>query len=64
MKISEDYSQIDFNVSYDITEDLTVSFEGINITDENIRRHGRTSAMLWKLDELGARYALGVRYKF
>jgi len=61
---TEDYSQIDFNVSYDITEDLTVSFEGINITDENIRRHGRTSAMLWKLDELGARYALGVRYKF
>ncbi len=61
---TEAYSQIDFNVSYDITEDLTVSFEGINITDENIRRHGRTSAMLWKLDELGARYALGVRYKF
>ncbi len=61
---TEAYSQIDFSVSYDISDALTVSFEGINITDENIRRHGRTSAMLWKLDELGARYALGVRYQF
>ena len=61
---TEAYSQIDFSVSYDFSEDLTVSLEGINITEENARRHGRTSAMLWRLDELGARYAVGVRYKF
>ena len=61
---TEDYSQIDFSVSYEVTDALTVSFEGINITDENMRRHGRTSAMLWRLDELGARYALGARYTF
>ncbi|MDP2595809.1 TonB-dependent receptor [Alteromonas stellipolaris] len=61
---TEAYSQIDFSMSYEVSEALTVSFEGINITDENIRRHGRTSAMLWQLDELGARYALGARYTF
>jgi len=61
---TEAYSQIDFSVSYEVMEDLTVSFEGINITEENRRRHGRTSAMVWNIDELGARYALGVRYKF
>ena len=61
---TEAYSQIDLSISYDITEDLTVAFEGINITEENIRRHGRTSAMLWNLDEYGARYALSARYTF
>lgn len=61
---TETYSQIDFNVSYDISEDLTVFVEGINITEENSRRHGRTSAMLWRLEQLGARYALGARYRF
>ncbi|MBQ4829333.1 TonB-dependent receptor [Alteromonas sp. MMG017] len=61
---TEAYSQIDFSMSYEVSDALTVSFEGINITDENIRRHGRTSAMLWKIDELGARYALGARYTF
>lgn len=61
---TEDYSQIDLSISYDVTEDLTVAFEGINITEENIRRHGRTSSMLWNLDEFGARYALSARYTF
>ncbi|WP_410548988.1 TonB-dependent receptor [Alteromonas sp. CI.11.F.A3] len=61
---TEAYSQIDFSMSYEVSDALTVSFEGINITDENIRRHGRTSAMLWQIDELGARYAVGARYTF
>ncbi len=61
---TESYSQIDFNVSYDVNEQLTVFFEGINITEENSRRHGRTSAQLWNLEQLGARYALGARYTF
>jgi len=61
---TEATSQIDFNVSYDINEDLTVFFEGINVTEENQRRHGRSERLLWTLDQLGARYALGARYTF
>ena len=61
---TESLSQIDFNVSYDITDDITVFFEGINITEENSRRHGRTAAQLWRLEQLGARYSLGVRASF
>lgn len=41
-----------------------VLFEGINIIDENICRYGRISVMLWKLDEFGVCYVLGVCYKF
>ncbi len=61
---TESVSQIDFNVSYEVNDDLTVFFEGINITEENQRRHGRSERLLWDVTQLGARYALGARYKF
>jgi TonB-dependent receptor len=62
----EDYFQIDFSISYEIpaVEGLNVSLEGWNITGENIRTHGRSKAMVEELYDLGARYALGVRYTF
>lgn len=60
----EAYSQIDLNVSYDLTDNLVVSFEGINITGEDRREFARNKAMLWGLEDLGARYQLGVRYTF
>lgn len=62
----EEYAQIDFNISYEIpmVEGLNVSFEGLNITGEDIRTHGRSERMIEELYDLGARYALGVRYTF
>lgn len=60
----EDYYQIDANVSYEVNEHLSVFVEGINITGENSREHGRTPNQLWYLEDLGARYNLGARYTF
>lgn len=60
----ESYAQIDANVSYAVNEQLTVFVEGINITGEDRREHGRTRNQLWYLEDLGARYQLGVRYNF
>lgn len=60
----EAYSQIDANVTYHITDDLSVSLEGINITGEDRREHARNKEMLWGYDDLGARYQVGVRYNF
>jgi TonB-dependent receptor len=60
----EEYTQIDLNIGYEFTENLTVSFEGINLTGENFRAHGRTSAQLWQLEQFGARYAIAMRYNF
>ena len=61
---TESYSQIDFNDAYEVNEELSVFFEGINITEESSRTHGRTQAQLWRLEDLGARYAIGARYTF
>ncbi len=63
---TEAYSQIDFNVSYDIPalEGLNVFLEGINITDEYIKTHGRDDRLVYQLTQSGARYAIGARYRF
>jgi TonB-dependent receptor len=60
----EAYSQIDLNLSYSVTDALTVSLEGINITGEDSRSHGRNKAMMWDMYDLGARYQIGARYTF
>jgi TonB-dependent receptor len=60
----DEYSQIDLNVSYAITDNFTVLFEGINLTEENTRHHGRTNNMTKYVEDLGARYNIGARYKF
>ena len=63
---TEAYSQMDISVSYDVpdVDGLTVIFEGINITDEYSRRHGRAPSQLLNFTQTGPRYALGVRYNF
>jgi TonB-dependent receptor len=63
---TEEYSQIDFNVSYDLpmVEGMNVFIEGINITDEYTRQHGRTSYQVLNVTQTGARYGIGARYSF
>ncbi len=63
-EFTEAYSQIDFSLSYEVTDGLFVSFEGINVTEEDQRKHGRSERQLTEMEVLGARYALGVRYSF
>jgi TonB-dependent receptor len=61
---TEAYSQIDFSLGYDITESVSVTLDGLNITGENYRVHGRSVHQMFEYEDLGARYALGVRASF
>ncbi|MCP8900972.1 TonB-dependent receptor [Gilvimarinus xylanilyticus] len=61
---TEAYGQVDISVNYDLTDNLSIFLEGLNITEEDIRVHGRTDNMLVFYGEQGARYALGARYSF
>lgn len=56
------YSQIDFSVGYDITDQLSVSVEGLNITGEDSYEYNRNKRMIRFADDLGARYQIGLRY--
>jgi len=58
------YEQLDASVNYNFTDAFSVSVEGLNITGRDIRQYGRSRAQLWYLEEQGARYAVGARYKF
>ena len=61
---TEDYAQLDLSVTYNVTDNLIIAFEGINITEEDRRVHARGDDMIIYAAEQSARYALGVRYNF
>ena len=59
-----EYHQIDFNVSYQFDDNLSVFIEGINITDEDQRIHGRSTYQVREYSVGHARYNIGARYVF
>ena len=62
--IVEDYAQIDATASYDLTDNLTVVIEGINLTNEYVHKRGRFSNQLLLIEDSGRRIAFGVRGTF
>lgn len=60
----EAYDQIDMSASYQVNDNLSVSFAGINLTGEDIRKHGRNKNQLTFGEESEPRYELGARYTF
>jgi len=63
-RFTEAYQQFDLSVGYDFNDHLSVTFEAINLTGEDIRIHGRSELQLFRLEDQFARYAIGARYKF
>ena len=60
----EDYGQWDLNVSYDINDQIAVSFEAINLTGEDQRTYHRVPEEVYYAYELSPRYVLSARYRF
>jgi TonB-dependent receptor len=60
----EEYGQLDANVSYNVNDRLTITLEGINITDEYTRSYVRAPNATGFLTTLGPRYMIGARYNF
>ncbi|HFF3761300.1 TonB-dependent receptor [Stenotrophomonas forensis] len=58
------YGQLDLNISYAVSQQLTLSLEAINLTDETMRTYSRHTNMLRYATQTGPRYMFGVRYKF
>ena len=61
---NEAYDQLDVNVRYQVNEDLEVFVEGINVTGEYQRTHGRHPNMLIGIYDVEPRYNIGARYIF
>ena len=60
----DSYDQVDLNVSYDVTENISVSFEGINLTGSNVKTYARTENQPWFIVDGRPRYYLGARVRF
>jgi len=60
----EKYGQLDLSVGYNVNQNLSLSFEGINLTDEIQRTHGRTKNQVLFVTQSGPRYMVAARYKF
>lgn len=58
------FGQWDLSVNYDVTEKLTVFFEGINLNNETEQGYGRYEEQFLFARQYGPRYALGARYTF
>ena len=58
------YGQWDISASYDINKKLSVTLDGINVTNRTQRLYTRNIHELIYLAQTGPRYMLGVRYKF
>jgi|PlaIllAssembly_1097288.scaffolds.fasta_scaffold01757_3 TonB-dependent receptor len=61
---NESYQQLDFNATWFATEDLSVFFEAINITEEVQRTYVRYEEQFLRGNQYGARYNIGARYRF
>lgn len=60
---TEDYSQLDLSASYNLSENVSIDFEALNITDEVISQVN-TLGINRGLEDVGKRLTLGVRAKF
>ena len=58
------YQQFDLSASYAMNDNLSVFIEGVNITEENVLKHGRYPNQLLLAQQPGARYSLGLRGSF
>ncbi|HEY0282431.1 MAG TPA: TonB-dependent receptor, partial [Rhizomicrobium sp.] len=58
------YNQLDASAAYDLTDNISVVFDGINLTGEGIKQYGRYKEQFLGAYQGGARYELGVHVKF
>ncbi len=63
-EFTKPFGQLDMNVSYDVTPNFAVSFEGINLTQQKLRTYARDESQLWFGQELQRRFLLGGRFRF
>jgi TonB-dependent receptor len=61
---TDTFGQLDVSASIDVSENVSVFFEGTNITEEELVQTGRFANQTYNIEDNGSRYAIGVRAKF
>jgi len=63
-QFGKEYAQTDLSINYDVNDNLTVFFEGINLTNETEEGYGRYEEQFLFARQYGSRYNFGARYSF
>lgn len=58
------YGQLDFNLSYDVTDNFQLYLQGVNVTNQKIDEFSVIEDRFLLLQDTGARYNFGIRAKF
>ncbi|MET0310246.1 MAG: TonB-dependent receptor [Sphingomonas sp.] len=61
---NDPYGQLDLSLSYDLTRNISLTFEGINLLEEGVRSYSRDYIDTWYEAEGSARYLAGARFRF
>ena len=62
IRYTDDHAQLDFNIKYKYSNNLSIKFEISNITDEPEFYYWGYSDRLSQYDEYGTTYSVGIRY--
>ena len=62
--LTDEFEQIDLNLTYNISDQFAVGLDGINITGEGQLIYSRTKQMQWWNAEGDPRWMLTARYNF
>jgi TonB-dependent receptor len=60
----DEYSQVDLNLSWNVTDQFSLSLDGLNLTEEGLYQYGRTYNQMYINTEQDARWVLAARYNF
>ena len=60
----EPFGTLDANIFYELTDNVALTLEAINILSEPVRSYGRDEKQLWFAQELKPRILAGARFRF
>lgn len=61
---NDDYGQLDFSSSYTVSENVSVVFEAVNLTDEEIVEYDTNKNRLMSIYQNGRRFVVGLNLSF
>jgi len=63
-RYTDDFFQVDLTARYEVSENLMITAEAINLNDEPEYYYFGNRSRLSQYDEYGTTYGMGVRYTF
>ena len=63
-QFAKEFGQIDASINYDLNDDMTIFFDGVNLNNETEQGYGRYERQFLFARQYGPRYTMGLRYSF